>query len=303
MDHTVLLGNGLNRCKNATKSWNELLGDLSKDYKVEVNEELQKNLYTFFYERIILSSGQKDSPDGKEEKIKMDIAKEMKKVEPSDLYDFLIHLKVSHYITTNYDYCIEKMLEKKTYRKRSAENSEKTYSIRRGVGYEKSEGKLKFVWHVHGEVDYPKSIMLGLDHYCGAISKMDAYMKGRYSFIKNGKEIKIASIISKLKGKSEYDHLSWLELFFTSNIHILGFGLDYSETDFWWILNWRARIQKSLKLTLLNQIYYYGEIDKTKADLLAAFDVKYVEIKLEDGDYYQQNLEILSCIKDRINYI
>ena len=31
-------------------------------------------------------------------------------------------------------------------------------------------------------------------------------------------------------------------LFFNSDIHIVGFGFDYSEIDLWWILNKRARM-------------------------------------------------------------
>lgn len=42
-------------------------------------------------------------------------------------------------------------------------------------------------------------------------------------------------------GKRESKHI-WPELFFTSDIAIVGLGLDYSEIDLWWLLSMRAAL-------------------------------------------------------------
>ena len=42
------------------------------------------------------------------------------------------------------------------------------------------EGKYKYIWPIHGTIQHPKSIMLGLDHYCGSIGKINDYIKGKY---------------------------------------------------------------------------------------------------------------------------
>lgn len=301
MKNTVLIGNGFNRCEKSNKSWDDLLISLSSEYGIRINDEIKQNLYTFFYERVVLSSNHNDELRAKEEDIKKKIAAEMEKMVSSDLYDKLHELKIDNYITTNYDYCIENTLKLKKFEKKNNDASENIYSIRRNIEFENNSGEQRKIWHAHGEISYPRTIMLGLDHYCGSIAKMDSYVKGTYSFKNNGKDVRTESILYKLKSReAEYDNFSWIELFFNSNVHIVGFGLDYSETDIWWILNRRARIIKELKMKSENIIYYYGRIDKTKANLLKDFEVEYIEVELKDKSYYEQNLKILKEVTKRI---
>jgi hypothetical protein len=83
-----------------------------------------------------------------------------------------------------------------------------------------------------------------------------------------------------LKNKNEWDGLSWVELFFMNHVHIVGFSMDYSEIDLWWILNKRARIMKAPEkgLSLNNEVTYYTtEIDSPKRHLLEAMNVEVVE--------------------------
>jgi len=300
MGNTLLIGNGFNRCEKSNKSWDDLLLSLSLEYGVRLNEEIKQNLYTFFYERVVLSLNHNDELRSKEEQIKKKIADEMKKMSSSNLYDKLHELKIDNYITTNYDYCIENTLKSKMFEKKNDDVSENIYSIRRNMEFENNSGDKRKIWHAHGEINYPRTIMLGLDHYCGSIGKMDSYIKGTYSFKNNGEEMKTQSIFYKLKGEDNYDGFSWIELFFNSNVHIIGFGLDYSETDIWWILNRRARIIKELKMKPKNMIYYYGQIDETKANLLKDFEVQYIEIEVDNSDYYKQNLTVIEEVKKRI---
>ncbi len=134
--------------------------------------------------------------------------------------------------------------------------------------------------------------MLGLDQYCGSIGKIDDYVKGKYDFQKDGKQIKVSSIISKLRGENDFDSISWIELFFNSDIHIIGLGLDFSEIDLWWILNKRARfkLDNTLKKLVKNKIFYYQtykenekddiqELLKSQNEMLSALDVEVVLIK------------------------
>ncbi|MBF4696096.1 SIR2 family protein [Fusibacter ferrireducens] len=300
MKNTVLIGNGLNRCEKSNKSWDDLLISLSSEYGIRINDEIKQNLYTFFYERVVLSSNHNDELRAKEEDIKKKIAIEMGKMVSSDLYVKLHELEIDNYITTNYDYCIENTLKLKKFEKKNSDVSENIYSIRRNIEFENNSGEQRKIWHVHGEIDYPRTIMLGLDHYCGSIGKMDSYVKGNYSFKNNGDDKKTEHILKKLKKEAKYDNFSWIELFFNSNVHIVGFGLDYSETDIWWILNRRARIIKELKMKSENIIYYYGKVDETKANLLKDFEVEYIEVELNGKAYYEQNLKILEEVRKQI---
>ena len=158
--------------------------------------------------------------------------------------------------------------------------SEKIYNIRRFVEIDSAKRNSPFkLWKIHGDVHSPKSIMLGLDHYCGSIGKIDSYIKGQYALNNN---VKVSSMEDKLKSYSDdkgsnnkLDFLSWVELMFFSNIHIVGFGMDFSETDLWWVLNKRARLSKEFKVP--NKIYYYvGEMVPSKKLLLESIKVLYL---------------------------
>ncbi|MNM63937.1 hypothetical protein D3C81_753130 [compost metagenome] len=125
--------------------------------------------------------------------------------------------------------------------------------------------------------------MLGLDHYCGSVSKIDAYVKGNYKYSVDGEIISIKPMKFKLE-KDSFCYTSWVDLFFATNVHIVGFSLDYSETDLWWVLNKRARFVTE-NLVKNNIFFYVNDIDEQKKDLLESFDVKVIVTKVIDKDY------------------
>ena len=97
---------------------------------------------------------------------------------------------------------------------------------------------------------------------------------------------------------------SWVDLFFTNDLHIFGLSLDFVEIDLWWLLTYRARNKFYKKNTFIkNQIYYYipKKYVKDSADkiqLLAANDVK---VKIVDDEnkikYYKA---VVKSIKDKL---
>lgn len=95
------------------------------------------------------------------------------------------------------------------------------------MGYQGKE-KSKVVYYIHGDMHHPKSIMLGLDHYCGSIGKINDYLKDHYDYSGT-----ILLDLPKRLSQGINDIMSWIDLFFMSNIYIVGIGLDYSETDLW----------------------------------------------------------------------
>lgn len=143
------------------------------------------------------------------------------------------------------------------------------------------------LWYIHGEINYCKSIMLGFDHYCGYIGKIDSYVKGTYRW-KGTK--KIEPIKNKIKDYDKFkaDNISWVELFFNSDVHIIGFSLDYSEIDIWWILTKRARMiqDKELEGKINNNIYFYGKVDSEKKAYLESFEVKIIEMEESNEDWH-----------------
>ncbi len=276
MANTLFFGNGINRLSENHVTWSDLLDNIKGINKFESGQLPN----TMVYERIFLEKHAPDRSEKKDElEIKNVIANGLLEQGPNEVLEELASLPIEHYLTTNYDYAFEKALNISPVKL----SSEDIYSLRRKRMY-KSENDTKFLWNIHGEIDNPKSIMLGLDHYCGSVSKIDAYVKGTYSHKINGVDVTVKSMLEKLRDFS-FCHTSWVDLFFSSNVHILGFSLDYSETDIWWLLNKRARFLS--EATINNKIYFYTHnISDEKKGLLEAFSVQVITIEVI-GDNFE----------------
>ncbi|MEM8231783.1 SIR2 family protein, partial [Morganella morganii] len=250
---------------------------------------------TMVYERIFLEKQIVDSTEKKDElEIKNVIAEGLREQEPNKVLVELASLPIEHYLTTNYDYAFEKALHISPEK----HSPEDIYSLRRKRIYT-LDNYTKILWNIHGEIDNPKSIMLGLDHYCGSVSKIDTYVKGKYSYTANGTNFLIKSIIHKLRNNC-FCHTSWVDLFFSTNVHILGFSLDYSETDIWWLLNKRARFSSEEKIN--NKIYFYTHnICDEKKELLKAFNVKVITIDKIGDSFEDIYFEAINKIKASLN--
>jgi hypothetical protein len=270
MESTLFFGNGINLLTEKKAKWEELLVSLSEIAGTKV-VGLETKPYTMIYEELLSKSSIGEMA------FKEHVIKWVADFKENDFYDQISSLKFTNYITTNYDLTLEKSFEKSFF---EIENDqlEAIYSIRSKLNVLDNQGNcVSKIWHIHGDVNRVKSISLGLDHYCGSIGKIDRYIKGTYSFTRNKLPIQSKSIDSKLNKNENFDENSWIELFYCSNIHFLGFGFDYSETDIWWILNRRSRLKN-----IQNKIYFYGELDSHKVDLLKAFNVEYIEIKRDE---------------------
>ncbi|WP_449429953.1 SIR2 family protein [Pseudomonas putida] len=275
MKNTVFFGNGINRLSTNAVSWDDLLDEIKGENSFS-NGSLPN---TMVYERIFMAEHKASESEKVDELIiKNKIASALAGQESNDVFKLLGGMDFEHYLTTNYDYALEKALGVDSEKL----SSEEIYSLRRRRKYE-TGGGTKYLWNIHGEIDSPKSIMLGLDHYCGSVSKIDAYVKGNYKYSVDGEIISIKPMKFKLE-KDSFCYTSWVDLFFSTNVHIVGFSLDYSETDLWWVLNKRARFVTE-NLVKNNIFFYVNDIDEQKKDLLESFDVKVVVTKVIDKDY------------------
>lgn len=275
MTNTVLYGNGLNRLSNNAVSWNDLLDELKGSNGFD-NGRLP---YTMVYERIFMGKHKANEKDKFDElDLKIKIASSLAEQESNEIFELLAGMDFENYLTTNYDYAFEKAIGVLP----EILSTEDIYSLRRKRRY-KIGNDVKQLWNIHGEIDNPKSIMLGLDHYCGSLSKIDSYVKGTYKHSVDGKPIQVAPMKDKLRDQ-EFCHASWVDLFFSSDVHIIGFGMDYSETDLWWLLNKRARF--AAENLVKNEIYFYSHyLDDEKKGLLESFGVNIVLAEICSGDY------------------
>lgn len=301
MENTLFYGNGLNRLNSNNISWESILDEIREIPK----KHLEKLPNTLIYEGIILDNWKKNKDILENEYlIKDKIATLLKTIESNSIYEMMYDLNMQHYITTNYDYAfIDEITKSDDINLPIYEYStEDVYSIRRLKRISNRKELKKNIWQIHGEIRKPATIMLGLDQYCGYIGKIDSYLKDRYNYKKDGKEFIELSIEEKFRQKA-FNNSSWIELFFTTNIHIIGFSMDFAETDIWWLINQRARKKKSnsLKKYIQNKIYFYcdNSIEQSKKELLESFDVTVIRVELEDtsNKYLNQYKKIFNIIE------
>ena len=141
--------------------------------------------------------------------------------------------------------------------------------------------------------------MLGYDQYGGQIRKMGEYINGSAKINKNI----IPGIKNKLLGTNKFDGRSWIELFFNSDIHFIGFGLPYDEIDLWWLLCRRSRLMREYSsYNIINKIFVHDTIaNKTNVDskrkLYEGLDVRYCAHPVVDENYSSAYNEIIEEIK------
>jgi hypothetical protein len=314
MKNSILFGNGLNYLSDDQISWNDLLNKIKGTNQFD-SISLPN---TMIYEKIMLHKhfNPNESIRNTESNLKNEIADILKKQKTNQFYDKLLNLKFDNYLTTNYDFALNDSFKTKSKDNWIKNNStEGIYSIRRNTSFFDSKNNEHCkIWNIHGEVSNPKSIMLGLDHYCGSIGKIDGYLKGNYEYQVENKKHQTIPIKEKIN-TNEFDNVSWVELFFITNLHIIGFGLDYSEIDLWWIINKRARLKKEVSIQNKIKFYVsplekllkpqrdYGKYiqEKNKRELLKSFDVEIIEVPIDvslfDKKYKVQYQDIIDRIK------
>ena len=158
-----------------------------------------------------------------------------------------------------------------------------------------SKGEIiKTIWNIHGDIKYPQSMMLGYDHYCGALGEVTSFVKGNYTNTTSNKKIDSMPKRMEIKDKSI---ISWIDLMFTTDVYIVGFGMDFSEQDIWWILNKRQRFIKEGKINSENKIFYFNIDNKDKKEILESFGVTVKNSeKPKDDDWTKCYVQILGDI-------
>ena len=286
MESAILFGNGLNRAAGNNMSWEDLLKKLSSV------RDLPSDSNTLNYECIYLDlcKGERKYEKGSAVEIEYDlkckIAKACSSFHAGEIYEKLAQLPVHVYLTTNYDGVLDRTLEKMGYNfdKDASCMTETLYSIRRCHAYQKTLIEpSKRIFPIHGEYAAPKSIMIGYDHYCGSLGKLDDFFKGNYAYQQNEQVIKLPKLTTRLKDEEKRLDMGmyWPDYFFTHNIHIIGLSLQLVETDLWWVLNKRSRIMHFTD-SIRNEIYFYGDPDKQTTKLLETFGVNVVRVAAKE---------------------
>ena len=137
------------------------------------------------------------------------------------------------------------------------------------------------IWHIHGEVSKDNTLMLGHEHYSGALQKMRSYLTRKKNFSPF-----VRGDINFDKNGAKY---SWTDVFLRDDIYIVGFSLDYTEIDIWWLLSYKER-QNLNSNNKVGETYFYhfyeNSIDarsEAKLSLLESFGVSVKRIEILQG--------------------
>jgi len=283
--YSLLVGNGINNIEG-DNSWDNLVnkvGEFCKiDFKIDAD---RKKHFPLLYEEIFLTSAKKTGLA--EDTLKKFIGQQVSVIRENDLHRKIRSLSSVDILTTNYEFS----LEGSTPATNNGSVKEVKYSIFRH--YRVSS---KRMWHIHGDCIHPISINLGFEHYGGQLQQIRNYVASGTTYTSN-KTSKVPLINRLRTGNLTGD--SWVELFFTTDIHIIGLTLDYVETDLWWLLTFRARKIAEKRYPIKNKITYYipkrfAKDVKYKLDLLAATSVDVVVIDKLDLEFYSEILSKLN---------
>ena len=288
MNKVLLIGNDINNINNST-SWKDLLKKIVtiSGKNIDVSEEKP---FPLLYEEIYLKALQSNNID--EDVLKTEIAKIISEIEPNEIHEELLKLNIQNYITTNYDYVLQKILLKDKLTetlKNEGIIKETKYSVFRHNSLQN-----KNFWHIHGEVNVPKSITLGFEHYGGQLQQFRNYTVSGTNY--KSKKINNLSLHKRLK-ENLVNYDSWIDFFFKDEIHILGLKLDYVETDLWWLVTNRARFQLEKSTGFQNRIIYYCPRkyeDRHKTEIMQANNIEVKYLNLIGEKFYKEVIKMIN---------
>ena len=100
------------------------------------------------------------------------------------------------------------------------------------------------IWHVHGEARKPDSMIIGSYYYGKLLRRCVERLDGNVPLEEGNKASARNSRTNAFKALKKQDKAirigSWIDAFVLGDVYMLGFGLDFSESDIWWLLEYKA---------------------------------------------------------------
>ena len=137
-----------------------------------------------------------------------------------------------------------------------------------------SQGEIEQeIWHIHGEVRRKTSLILTHDEYSHLIHQLVEYNKERgRDFYTYSEDVRFES---------------WVDYLLLGDLHIIGFGFDFSEFDLWWLLTRRLKEEAGAG----RLVFYAPKSEEKKAihSALRAMGAEVVDcgVSIEDKDAYK----------------
>lgn len=253
--NVLLIGNGLT-IKNGI-SWEKLIEDTKRD-NIDVSKYRDPNTTSFCVPNTVLTVATSIVDDQQRHAKYKKIAEGIR-VNASSELTRLVKMPFDAILTTNYTYEIESVFDSK-YVDYKAEKKRNFAVANRKNGkylihtYNSFGDVSPEIWHIHGELRRPSSLILSHDEYAHLMERIIEHNKIGYKYEKNRNDLEMDS---------------WIDYFIKGNVFILGFGYDYAEFDMWWLLTRRL---KEAEGSCGNIIFYEPQEEKNKYKIMALED-------------------------------
>ena len=226
----LLLGNGILRLRGGV-SWESLLS------RIAVNDEIPDHVL-----RDIPLAMRVEALCGADvEGARLRAAAEFEPTDAcvTDTLRRLLRLPWDCVLTTNYTYEAESVLMGKDRFDR--EDRQRTLACMDGSVYRKDNLHFCYimerkglpplpVWHIHGDLGRPESMILSYYSYAKAISRLQKYNRQLKNAFQDAVEAR-RMVVPR----------SWTDWFILGDVYTVGFGYDFSEFDLWWAAERKAR--------------------------------------------------------------
>ena len=287
--NVLFLGNGINRAYNED-SWDDLLRKITKieidDTKIKLlSNQIPSPLQAVAVTRDNVKEGiEKYINDESDPKHGNQVALSDNQ-EKLDTYRSIICKGFDAVLTTNYTYEIEQAVNPDFLCKYNARSKYRKTTYK-GNTVDEQFGLFKYmdvsdekaacpIWHVHGELARPNSMVLGHDYYSKLLARIQSYLKQFNS-----------AYFRSSKNKADYIPKSWVDYFLLGNLYFVGYGLDTAEMDIWRLIS----CKKHLGLNSAKVYYFDSNLEQDdkfgKRLLLEAYGVEPIPYKV-DKDKYQ----------------
>ena len=254
----LFLGNGINRAFGFL-SWDGLINTKTE------NKSLELDGIPYPMQAVILTN---DCVD----RYMNDISDELCHIKSCDEEEELLRgvsqLPIDTILTTNYTYEFEKAIFENFKVVPQKASKYRKYAVDKSSEFAKRQLHAYFslpnidipIWHIHGESARPDTMILGHYYYGKLLSSMQNYL---------------SSVISRykycVKHELDFECKSWIDYFLVGNVIMVGFGLDLSEFDLWWLINAKKR-----HFPQTNVIIYKPDAKNSEKLLAKAYGVEII---------------------------
>jgi len=268
--YSILVGNDINSVSDSDKKtdWKSLLDSISAHFEINFDDSNSDELpYTLLFEKILSRTR------CEEHELRTYICNYFSNLKKNSIHDLIPLINANNILTTNYDYRIESAFNfsppggLKSFFK---DNLFKSYPV----------NDQSNIWHIHGEVLCQKSITIGFNEYIENAYELYSYkMNSEYDFV------------NRLWEQSE-DIYSWFDLFFLTDLYILGFNLRIEELTLWWLISHRSKQKRAGIPNIPNKITYFypSEYNNAAVNLLNDLNIITVPVenhKTDKDSYYK----------------